>query len=280
MTTAIRGLGDIADAFDALIIDQFGVLHDGMRAYAGVEACLRRLREAGKRMVVLSNSGRRAEDNRLRLGALGLPVALLEDVVTSGEVAWKALRHRDDPFHRALGARCLLIAEAHDTSFVDGLDLTVVGSPEAAEFVLVVGIDTPARDMEHYEPVLRASVACGLPLLCANNDFVRITPSGLHPAPGALARRYAEIGGSVHRYGKPLRPIFEQCLARLNGVPRDRVLVVGDSIEHDVLGAHGAGLPSVHVQGGVEAGEPNGALDERAAKLFATPLFRVPEFRW
>jgi hypothetical protein len=47
---------------------------------------------------------------------------------------------------------------------------------------------------------LEASKAAGL----VYNDLVRITPSGLHPGPGALARRYVEIGGSVHRYGKPL----------------------------------------------------------------------------
>jgi HAD superfamily hydrolase (TIGR01459 family) len=194
-------------------------------------------------------------------------------------VAWIALRQRSDDFHRDLGSRCLLIAEGNDTSFLTGLDLEAVATPDAADFVLVVGIDTPARSLDDYELVLQACVARGLPMVCANNDFVRITTAGLQPAPGALARRYAEIGGFVQRYGKPLRPIFAQCMARLEGARPERILVVGDSLEHDVLGAQAAGLRSIHVLGGVEEGE-RAALDERAARVGAVPTFRVPRFRW
>ncbi len=35
MTRRIRGLSEIAGDFDAMLIDQFGVIHDGQHLYPG-----------------------------------------------------------------------------------------------------------------------------------------------------------------------------------------------------------------------------------------------------
>ena len=40
---------------------------------------------------------------------------------------------------------------------------------------------------------------------------------------GALAVRYEALGGSVAWHGKPRPAIYDLCLARLGGPPRDRV---------------------------------------------------------
>ncbi|MHC4732679.1 MAG: TIGR01459 family HAD-type hydrolase, partial [Planctomycetota bacterium] len=58
-----EGLGAIAADFDGFLVDQWGVLHDGATAYPGAQDCLARLTALGKRVVVLSNSGRRAALN-------------------------------------------------------------------------------------------------------------------------------------------------------------------------------------------------------------------------
>ena len=70
MTPWIEGLRAIADRFDAVLVDQYGVLHDGRRAFPGAADCLRALRAAGKRIAVVSNSGKRAGPNPW--GASGL----------------------------------------------------------------------------------------------------------------------------------------------------------------------------------------------------------------
>jgi HAD superfamily hydrolase (TIGR01459 family) len=273
------GLSAIADAFDAVLLDQFGVLHDGERPYPEAASCLGQLHRAGKRMVVLSNSGRRAAHNSARLGELGLPVALLDGVVTSGEACWRALRDRADAFHAGLGRHCLLLAEPQDRGFLDELDYTMVDRPGQADFLLAVTVGSQ-RSVDEREPQLRAGARLRLPLLCANNDLVR--PAGgraLLPAPGALARRYAELGGSVHGYGKPLRSIFDDSLAMLDGTPRSRVLMVGDSIEHDIAGARDAGIGSVYIRGGIAAGDAR-TTDAKAAAADAQPTYVMERLRW
>src|SRR5579863_523788 len=70
---AITGLGAIVERFDHVLLDQWGTLHEGKAIFPEAVECVARLRQAGKRVLVLSNSGRRADDNQQRLAALGLP---------------------------------------------------------------------------------------------------------------------------------------------------------------------------------------------------------------
>ena len=72
--------------------------------------------------------------------------------------------------------------------------------------------------------------------------------------PGTLAAHYRSLGGRVVLMGKPAPVIYEQALAML-GLPPAQVVAVGDSLEHDVAGAAGAGVDSVFVLGGIHAAD-------------------------
>lgn len=276
----IAGLRELVDRYDGVIVDQFGVLHDGRRPYADARACLDGLRRASKRIVLLSNSGRRAAENRTRLAALGFPPELFTDVVTSGEIAWRGLATRSDAFHAGLGHRCHLVSEGMARDFAAGLALDLVDDAAQADFILVVGIDTPRRNLDSYDPMLATALARGLPLLCANSDLVRLTREGLQPAPGALGKRYAERGGGVKWYGKPERSIFDACLAALAPLAPARVLVVGDSLQHDIAGAIGAGLSSLYIHGGIDAGRPIDHADFAIADQHPADHFWADLFAW
>ena len=91
-------------------------------------------------------------------------------------------------------------------------------------------------------------------MVCANPDLARLTPAGIIEAPGVLARRSEALGGNVYYHGKPYPPIYDACLAAL-ACPPEKVLAIGDSIEHDVVGASRAGLRSALIPGGVHARE-------------------------
>ncbi|MEO1316601.1 MAG: TIGR01459 family HAD-type hydrolase, partial [Pseudomonadota bacterium] len=80
MTRDIRGLAEIRAAFDTVLIDQFGVLHDGRAAFPGAADCLQRLAASGVPMAALSNSGKRSHLNTARLARLGFPASLFQAV--------------------------------------------------------------------------------------------------------------------------------------------------------------------------------------------------------
>jgi HAD superfamily hydrolase (TIGR01459 family) len=247
----VDGLAAIAERFDHVLLDQWGVLHDGRRVYPGVPGALAGLRQAGKRILVLSNSGKRAAENAERLAALGLPRGTFDFLVTSGEATWRALQRADGaPFGR-LGRHCLLITRGGDRSVVDGIDLDLVERPRDADFILLAGLDDAAAQPLQWRDRLIAAAACKVPMLCANPDIVMFGAGALIPAPGALAAFYQSLGGRVTFVGKPHAPIFDAALARLGNPEPKRVLVVGDSLDHDIAGGRAAKMLTVLVRSGV-----------------------------
>ena len=288
-TEYLSGMAGVIDRYDALLLDQWGVLHDGARPYPGAVDCLERLRAAAKSVVIVSNSGRSGEANARIIVRMGFDRGLFSEVVSAGDDARDAVLTSDDPFYRRLGKRCLLLARERDIHLVDGLGLEVVTDVEKADFLFALSIDAPRQSVSGWQPVLTRAAARGLPMVCGNPDLVQVTPGGtLLEAVGLVAVRYAELGGDVRSHGKPSPRIYETCLRRV-ACPRERIVAVGDSLHHDVLGANAAGLASILVASGIHREELGIAFGEspdpsRCRLLFdearATPDHVVPSFRW
>jgi HAD superfamily hydrolase (TIGR01459 family) len=283
---AVEGLGALADRFDGFILDQWGVLHNGAEAYPDVIECLDHLAGRGKRIVVLSNSAKRAAANAKRLAAMGIVPPLYTAIVTSGETARRMLRERRDPFIAGLGKRCHFVSADGDCTVLDGLGLELAGTVAAADFVLLAGVDWENNPpVESYDALLQAALRRGLPMLCANPDRVGVSASGLTLAPGAVAARYAAMGGTVRYVGKPHPEVYRDCMAALGGLRPERIVAVGDSFEHDIAGAAGAGLASVLVTGGIHAealapGAAGGGLAAMAKAWGVAPDWTLPALRW
>lgn len=287
--TAFPGIAALAREFDGFIVDQWGILHDGTRPYPGAIECLEKLRGAGKHVVVLSNSGRREEENIRLMAAMGFDARLFDRFVAAGEDARAAIERRATPFHAKLGRRYYAFTRDDNVSLMEGLDAERVARVEDADFLVVIGIDSPRLALADYEPPLAAGAARRLPMVCANPDIVRPSPEGVLDAPGALAQRYEQLGGAVFYHGKPHAAIYDSCLKALSGLARDRVVTVGDSIEHDVLGSERAGLRSAFAAGGIHVEDLEtrwGDLPHPAAwarfmeGAIAHPDYLLPAFIW
>ncbi|HEX7968580.1 MAG TPA: TIGR01459 family HAD-type hydrolase [Stellaceae bacterium] len=286
----LTGLREIAPDYDGLILDLWGVLHDGSKPYPGVIEALTQLKASGKRIAVLSNAPRRAALVAGRMAEIGIPPRLYDHVHSSGEEAWQHLKARDDAFYAALGRACYHLGPARDDNMVEGIDLDRVASVEDAEFILNTG---PSWGWEEtvadYEALLAAARARDLPMVCANPDLVVIHEGRPAICAGALAQRYEALGGRVRWHGKPFPSVYATCFARLGIADRGRVLAVGDSLRTDIAGANAAGIDSVLVAGGIhgeEFGVAEGELPDRdrlAAGIAASghhPSAVIAHFRW
>lgn len=287
--TFCSGLADLASRYQAFIVDQWGVLHDGARPYADAIDCLAQLRRAGKRVVLLSNSGKRTAINQARLAEIGIDPSLYDAIVTSGEATWRALHERTEPFFAGLGRRCILWSRDGDRSVVEGLTVEVVERVEDADFVLLAGVEDDAR-LEDFAAQLEAAASRRLPMVCANPDVVAVLPDGrFGVAPGAVAHHYEQLGGQVGYVGKPHAPIYRSCLEALGDPPRQEVLAIGDSIAHDVAGGAAMELDTALVMSGIHsrifdvergAGANRAALEELAREYGVLPRWVLPRFRW
>src|SRR5690606_33178523 len=113
-----------------------------------------------------------------RLSGMGIGTELYDAIVTSGEVVWQELRRRADPFFAGLGRGCLLFSNGGDRSVVEGLDIELVATVEAADFVLIAGLE-PDATIDAFAPILGAARARDLLLICGNPDRVTVVGDDL-----------------------------------------------------------------------------------------------------
>ncbi len=283
----IRSLAALSARYDGYIVDIWGVVHQGGPAFPEAVRCLQRLREAGKRVVFLSNAPRRAVIVAAILEAKGIAAALHDGVISSGEAARLALAARDEPALAALGPRYLLLGPAASDDLLDGLDYRRTDDLATADFLLGIGLDAHRPTVAAHEPGLRAAADRGLIMLCVNPDIEVVRLGTREPCAGALAVRYEALGGKVHYFGKPHPAVYALSLERLGVADRRRVLAVGDGPATDIEGAHGAGLDSLLITGGLLAAElgiarvtvPDPAALNAACAAFV-PDAALPTLAW
>ncbi|MBM3539745.1 MAG: TIGR01459 family HAD-type hydrolase [Alphaproteobacteria bacterium] len=285
----IPGLSAVVERYDGFILDLWGCLHDGVKPYPGSLDALRRLRAAGKRTLAVSNGPRRAASVASTTRQIGIDPALLDGVLSAGEVAWQAIVDRRDPWHARLGRQALHIGADRDRGMFEGNGLKRTRDVATADFILLTGPMDDEWELPQHEDLLRAALARRLPMVCANPDLDVVKGDVRLICAGAIAARYAMLGGDVVQHGKPERAIYERALRELGVTDPRRVLACGDSFHTDVSGAHRAGIDVAFIPGGIHADEvgyrPGEIPDVAAvaalmAQYSVTPTWILPELKW
>jgi len=268
----IAGLSELAFAYDALICDVWGVIHDGHKAHPAAAQALARFRENHGPVVLLTNAPRLPSEVAAQCAAYGVPPGCYDAIVSSGGAA------RDDLARRAASASLPLyyIGPDKDLALMDGLAIARTGIAEAA-LVLCTGlVDDLAETPADYADRLAAMRARNLTMICANPDLVVHRGAQLCYCAGALANDYEKLGGPVIYYGKPHRPIYQAALAAAGEAAEaahkpkpKKPLAVGDGLFTDILGAGRAGLDVLFIADGVHGEEVQPYTADHLGKLFA-----------
>ncbi len=266
-------LKHLINLFDIFLVDQFGVLIDGNGACPGAVDALTSLIKFGRTVVVLTNSGKRASHTVKRLEHSGFPPL---QVVSSGETAHNLLIHNSfsGQIKSSGPINVWYEAENQTASPLEGLDANYVDTMGKADLLILAGVRESA--LSAYKERFQAAIERGLPCLCTNPDLVRLTADGPRFGVGQIAKLYEEMGGQVQWIGKPHRAIYDHAL-RL--VPKQgRVVCIGDSLAHDIVGAQSLGMQTALVRSGLSADLSMAEIEETAKGLGAMPDFIVPQF--
>ncbi|HEY5007280.1 MAG TPA: TIGR01459 family HAD-type hydrolase [Caulobacteraceae bacterium] len=255
MTTPVllHGLSEIAENYDALLCDVWGVVHNGRERFAEACAALARFRAERGPVILISNAPRPAADVSPQLDALGVPHEAWATMVTSGDATRALLAERAPGPAWAIGP-------ARDAPLYEGLGLAFSG-PEEAAFISCTGpTDDTVETPEDYRERLTFCASRGLTMICANPDRVVQRGDQLVYCGGALADLYAGLDGPVLMAGKPFAPIYEMSVAEAAAhlgrpLQRARVLCIGDGIATDLGGAADQGLDALFIAHGIHAAE-------------------------
>ncbi len=266
----IDGLASIADRYDLVFTDVWGVLHNGMRAHPLACEALVNIRKRGVPVILITNAPRQAPVIVGQLDRLGVPRAAYDAVVTSGDVSRDYMRARPgEPVHHVGPQRDLVVFEGIDTR---------LGPIEDASHVVCTGlIDDRTETPDDYQERLARMKARDLFFLCGNPDKVVEVGHDLIFCAGALGDRYQSLGGEVLYAGKPYEPAYDACWGyaeRILGRRPDpsRVLAIGDAMRTDVAGAIRMGLDCLFLAEGIHAEillGPDGIKPEGLAALIA-----------
>ncbi len=266
----IEGLSAIADRYDAVLCDVWGVLHNGRQAFLPASEALAAFRRRGGAVVLISNAPRPNPPIREQVVRLGVSPEAFDAIVTSGDVAIELVAERGAaPVHHVGPPRDLSLFEA--AAARSGARPVLVGVEDASYVVCTGLFDDRDETPDDYVERLRAMAARRLPFVCANPDLVVHRGADLVYCAGALAEAYEALGGEAIYAGKPHAPIYEAALASASAtrrapLARSRVLAIGDAMRTDIAGAAGQGLDALFVVAGIhrqdlEEAERGGAQD-------------------
>ncbi len=259
MTQIIKHLSEVHDQYDALFVDLWGCVHNGVTPFEAAVSALQDYRKQGGTVMLLTNAPRHRSSVAIQLEKIGVAADCYDDITTSGDSARAAM------FRGAVGRKVYFIGQPHDVSFFDPLkiienpvDITQVPLDQAEGIVCCGPVD-PLADPDVNRSDFLYAKQRGLKLLCANPDIVVDRGEHREWCAGALAKLYTEMGGESLYFGKPHPPIYDLARRRLDALGRDipdsRILCIGDGVLTDVQGAMGEDLDSLFISGGLAAAE-------------------------
>lgn len=259
MTQIVNALSDISTQYDALFVDLWGCVHNGVRAFDAANKALIEYRAGGGIVVLVTNSPRPRAQVEQQLADFGVARDAWDSIASSGDSARSAL------FLGAVGQKIYFIGTDAELPFFEPLKL--IDEPiqishvpiEEAEGIVCTGLPTADGTPDDVRAPLLYAKQKGLKLLCANPDIIVDRGDKREWCAGAVAQTYTEMGGTSLYFGKPHAPIYDLARRRLSAIrpniPDDRILAIGDGITTDIQGAVGEGIDSLFITGGLAAKE-------------------------
>lgn len=245
-TPLINGLNEIIHRYEGVILDLFGVIHNGVELYPGTMNALEEMAQKELPVVLLSNTPKRSSHSAQDLEAMGIHEGThYRCLVTAGEAAHEALKLRNDDFHANCGQTCWFMGPEKMAHIIDGLDLDMVDGPENASFILNSMPGAEEDTLEDFLDKLRQSAEKDLPMVCANPDMVVNIGDKQYKCAGTFAKMYEDFGGRVAYHGKPYARVYNMAKESLGIERPEKIIAVGDALHTDIQGANNAGIDSV-----------------------------------
>lgn len=224
---------------DGLLIDIDGVLVLSWDPIEGAPAALDALRRSGVPLRFATNTTTRTRaDVASRLSEVGMPAEPTE--ILTAPAATAAHLRAAHP-----GARCRLLNAGDITADFDGIELVDEGPAD----VVVLGGAGDEFTYGRLDDAFRLLLD-GAAFVAMHRNLYWRTSDGLQLDSGAYVQALeAASGVTATVLGKPSVDFFTTGVNEL-GVATERVAMVGDDIDNDVLGAQHAGLTGVLVRTG------------------------------
>ena len=238
----IKGLSQIQGKYDAFLIDLWGVVHNGIQLHSGAINVLKNLTNLNKRFVLLSNAPRPSKSVEKYLLNLKINKVFLKNIFTSGEAALRSLKKN------VYGKNFYHIGPKRDKDLIKSFEKNQT-SLEKCDFILCTGLfENKEESLDYYKSLLNKHIK--LKMICTNPDLIVHRGSQTEYCAGSIASIFEELGGKVVYFGKPYPEIYNFCVKK-----NESILVIGDNIRTDIMGANKMKFDSLFITGGIHKKE-------------------------
>lgn len=254
-----HNIKDLAKHYDMLLFDMWGVMIEGMDVYDGVVEVLNHLAES-KKVLFVTNAPRpngMIVENLLRWG---VKHANNDVVFTSGDVAHSMIE--ENYLAKNIKPKILHLGKERNPHMLQDIDHHDVDDVNQADILLLTLYRDENENHREYDELLANAAKCkNLVTICANPDTIVPNNGMLRYCPGYFATIIEKHGGTVIRSGKPKAEIYQHIFQKYPNVPKNKILMIGDTFETDILGAQTVGIDSAlvltgnskRIHGGVES---------------------------
>ena len=246
----IKGVKSLTK-YDIYLIDQWGVIHNGIKKFTKAYKVLLFLKKIGKKLIIISNSSENSLSTiKNTLNKLKIDKNLFYKIVTGGEIFEKEIKKIKLKFKKKK-LKCYCISEFNKKEILLKQNIFIAKKNEKIDFILASSIK-PNSNIKRLKNELNYFLDKNIPMICTNPD--KIVFSGkinkLVYQVGILAEYYKQNGGRVKFYGKPYPKIFQECLTQEKKVSKKRVLMIGDSLQNDILGGQNFNIDTLFILNG------------------------------
>ena len=284
MIKPIVNISRIIENYDTIVLGMSGVISEGAGILPEAKDALQKLKKAGKKIVLLTNSAMRVEDIVKMLQENNLPLNTFANIVSAGEIMHYMFKLRKGNF-ATIGNSYFNLGSSNDNVIFSGLEYEAVDKLGQADFLFMGSTTHPQDTIDKYLQIMEFAASMNVPLVCVGNDTSGFINGEICIAAGVVAEQYAALGGQIITIGKPESRIFEYTLEGIG--EKEKTLLIGDSITTDIRGANLYGIDSVLISKGVHInylGEgyiPDVAKTRELANNFdAYPDYVISNLRW
>ena len=255
----LRSFSEVTAAYDVIFFDSYGVLKNSGGVLKGVPELLLRLSQAKKDLYVITNDASKSPERMAQSFSHPVEGELIppSQIISSGLLAADFLAAQVAA--KKPNGRAAYLGKPSSAYYVESAGLEAIPladwndaeDPDAIVLLDDEGFDW-FRDINHALNIIRRSLS---PVVIGNADLLYPTKDGFALAVGSLANMLQPIAQKTfYRFGKPDAMMFVYALQAMRsarpGTKNHKVLMVGDTLHTDILGARMAGLDTVLVLSG------------------------------
>ncbi len=279
--TPIVGISKIITLYEGIICGFDGVLTKGNGISSEALKALKKMSEAGKEVVLLSNSVLRVREMAEMLEDVNFDLRVLKAIITAGEIVHYKLKNTHQ-----YGRKYYNLGTPMAEGVFAGSDYQKVDDLGKADFVFIGDLQSSKMDLDDYKSELQEALSLRLPLVCVGADVSKHMSGEVCLSAGAVAEQYAVMGGEIKTIGKPDKDILLYAKEAFSQNV-SKILFVGDSFSSDVRSAALLQIDCVLISKGIHMhtlGEGYIPDVQKARQLAinydAYPNYLISGFRW